>query len=293
EEHPDMQTALHIADFIRSHAGRKPFAAWASIGAPHPPILVPEPFYSMFDPASFEAPPGFGETGEDLPRNVTEDAPGYQAVRGWTREQWARAMAGYYGYAAFADHCLDVVMEALRETGALERTLVVATGDHGEMLGAHNLYQKGVLYDRACRLAAVFSGPGVAPGARPQLMSHVDLMPTILDVFGIEAPAGVQGTSLREILRTPQTAGPAVHFVEFNGYIQGGIHTRAAVSEHWKYIWSEGDSELLFHLSDDPEECCNRAGDPTCRDVLEAHREALQTWCERTGDFCQPCEQTC
>ncbi|MBT3288640.1 MAG: sulfatase-like hydrolase/transferase [Victivallales bacterium] len=288
DEHPDMQTARHMADFIRAHAGTQPFAAWASIGAPHPPLLVPEPFYSMFDPDSFEAPPGFGEQASPLPRNVREDAPGYQAVLGWSHEQWAIAAAGYHGYAAFADHCLEVVLAALRETGQMERTLVVATADHGEMLGAHNLYQKGVLYDRACRLPAVFCGPGVTVGRYPQLMSHVDLMPTVLEAFGLTRPEGVQGTSQVDVLRSPGAAGPAYQFVEFNGYIRGGIRTRAAISEEWKYIWAEGDLEMLFHLPVDPDERQNLAMDPGVAGILAAHRAALRDWCERTGDICAP-----
>lgn len=288
EEHPDMMRARAIADFILDTPPEQPFAAWCSLGAPHPPLLVPEPWLSMYDPGEIERPPGFGADVTDLPEAV-RDAPGRQSVEGWTWDDWARGIAAYLGYATFADACHGVVLQALAESGRMDDTYVVMTGDHGEMLGALGLYQKGVPYDRACRLACMVRGPGIRPTYRSQLASHTDLAPTLLDLLGLEPLPDVQGQSLRPILENPRAPGREATFVEFNGYIEGGYHWRAAVTERYKYVYyhEETECEQLFDLAADPDELHNRAGDRALADVRDRLRSMLGEWMQGTGDIIQ------
>ncbi len=63
-----MTRARRMARFIREAPADQPLAAWCSLGGPHPPLISPEPWASMFDPADIEQPPGFGEDPETLPR---------------------------------------------------------------------------------------------------------------------------------------------------------------------------------------------------------------------------------
>ena len=285
EQHPDMLRARAIADFMLDTPDGQPFAAWCSLAAPHPPLLVPEPWLSMFDPADIEPPPGFDADPRGLPAAVGE-APGRQAVRGWTWEQWARGIAAYLGFVAFADACHGVVLDALEASGRGRDTIVVMTCDHGEMLGALGLYQKGVLYDRACRLPLLISGPGITPGWRTQLASHVDLAPTILDLLGPAPLERAQGESLMPILRDPRAPGREFTFIEFNGYVRGGYHLRGAVSERHKYVHYRGqpDRDQLFDLAADPDELTNLAESSTHREVRERLRAALAQWAADTGD---------
>ncbi len=290
EEHPDTVRAWAIADFILDAPPARPFAAWCSLGAPHPPLLVPEPWLSMFDPGDVEPPPGFDASADDLPEAVA-DAPGRQAVRGWGWEQWARGIAAYLGFVAFADACHGVVLDALARSGRARDTLVMMTGDHGEMLGAHGLYQKGVLYDRACRLPLMMRGPGIAPGRRTQLASHVDLAPTVLDLLGIPPLARAQGKSLAPMLRDPDAPGPEFTFIEFNGHIDGGYHVRGVVTERHKYVHyhEEPERDQLFDLAADPDELHNLASNAAHTGVRAHLQAALAEWMRDTGDFFQPC----
>jgi len=285
EDHPDMVSARTIADFIASTPRDQPLAAWCSVGAPHPPLLVPEPFFGMFDAKDMVPPPGFGADMSHLPRTIRDMAPGRQAVRDWTWESWATAIAAYYGYTAFADHCMQVVLDAVEKAGRTSRTIIAATTDHGEMLGSHNLYQKGVLYDRACRLPFVLRAPWIQGGRRSQLASQVDLAPTLLDLAGRAPMDRAQGQSLVPILETPSTKGPDHQFIEFNGYIEGGIYTRAVVTDRFKYIYHHLDKELLFDRCSDPDELHNLADGVAHAPTLNALRRALRRWMHDTGDF--------
>ena len=284
QEHPDMVRAGNIARLILDTPVDRPFAAWCSLGAPHPPVLVPEPHLSLFRPEVIEPPPGFDLDPSSLPEGVAL-AAGRQATAHWGWEQWSRGIAGYLGSVAFADECLGVVLDALERSGRADETLVIFTSDHGEMLGAMRAYQKGVLYDRACRLACMMRGPGVTPGRRGQLANHVDLAPTVLDLLGLEPLQRAQGQSLVPVLRNPDAPGREHTFVEFNGYISGGWRMRAAVSERLKYVYHEGDRDQLFDLQRDPDELVNRADDPACGAVVSELRQALRQWMAETGDF--------
>ena len=287
DAHPDRMIARNVSEFIRSAPNDRPFAAWCSLGGPHPPILVPEPYYSMFSPDEMVAPPSFGENMDGLPEPV-RDAAGAQCVRGWSWERWALATATYWGFVAFLDSCVGTVLNALEACGRADDTTVVFTCDHGEMLGAHNLYQKGVLYAESIQLPLLISSPGIEPGNRCGFGSHVDLPSTVLDLLDLPPMARVQGRSLMPDLADPhvRTAGEA--FVEFNGYNRGGIHTRGVVTDSCKYIYHHHDADQLFDRNADPHEMRNLAQDPNHRSARDHLRTRLAGWMRETGDFLRP-----
>jgi len=230
---------------------------------------------------------GFGEDPETLPRALRE-SPGLQGVRGWSWDRWAPAIAAYYGYTAFVDHCQGIVLDALEETGRLDETVIVSSTDHGEMLGAHGIYQKFVMYDQSARLPFVISAPGVATGRRDQLASQTDLAPTLLDLLGMPPLDRAEGHSLVPILDDPTAPGSPHTFVEYNGWIKGGYHSRLVVGERYKYVYDHEDFDQLFDLEEDPHELVNLADDPAHAAALAEMRTALAEWMTRTGDIIEP-----
>ncbi len=287
EAHPDMKIATNVSEFIRSAPDDRPFAAWCSLGGPHPPILVPEPYFSMFSSGEMVPPPSFGENMDGLPGPV-RNAAGAQCVRGWSWERWALATATYWGFVAFLDFCVGTVLDALEDSGRVDDTAVVFTCDHGEMLGAHNLYQKGVLYAESIHLPAMIASPGIEPGVRDGFASHVDLPPTILDLLDLPPMGRVQGRSLMPDLTGARDASGSAAFVEFNGYNRGGIHTRGVVTDAYKYIYHHRDADQLFDRKADPNELRNLAQDPRLHGARDDLRTQLAGWMRETGDFLRP-----
>ena len=287
DAHPDMTIARNLSEFIRSAPSDRPFAAWCSLGGPHPPILVPEPYYSMFSPDEMLPPPSFGENMDGLPGPV-RNAAGAQCVRGWTWEPWALATATYWGFVAFLDACVGTVLDALETSGRAEDTVVIFSWDHGEMLGAHNLYQKGVLYAESIQLPFMVSAPGIAPGNRGGFGSHVDMPPTILDLLDLPPMCRVQGRSLMPDLTDTRVQTGNAAFVEFNGYTRGGIHTRGVVTDAYKYIYHHRDADQLFDRNADSHEMRNLAQDPSYGEMRDDLRAQLAGWMNETGDFLRP-----
>ena len=287
DEHPDAVIASNIASFIREAPDDAPVAAWCSLGGPHPPILVPEPYHGMFKPGDVIPPASYHEDPSTLPGPV-RDAPGAQGVRDWSWDQWARGIAAYWGFVAFLDHCIGQVLRAIQDSGRADETVVIATADHGEMLSAHRMYQKGVLYDESCHIPFMIAVPGLPPGRTGDFGSHVDIPSTITELLGVPPLSGTQGHSLLPGIESGGPAGRDAAFVEFNGYLDGGVHTRGVVTREWKYIYHHGDRDQLFDRERDPHEMNDLSRDPAAQEVRARLRERLAAWMADTGDFLSP-----
>ncbi len=95
------------------------------------------------------------------------------------------------------DEVLGTVLDALEVRGLLEGTVVLFTSDHGCHFKTRNAEYKRSLHDASIRVPTVLHGPGLTGGVRlPQLVSHVDLPPTLLTAAGLPVPDAMQGRSL-------------------------------------------------------------------------------------------------
>ncbi|HAK55734.1 MAG: sulfatase-like hydrolase/transferase [Vicinamibacterales bacterium] len=180
----------------------------------------------------------------------------------------------YDNEVAFADAAIGRFLTRLRQAGALEETLIVVTSDHGEGLGDHGEPTHSLFaYDATLRVPLIVSGPGISPGVRETPASHVDLLPTILDLLGLEVPEGLDGRSLRTNPE-PDLPVPPIYFEALSASLtRNWAPLTGIVAEGWKLI----DLPLpeLYDLTADPAEATNlhdrqagRAGE--MRGVLQA-----------------------
>jgi arylsulfatase A-like enzyme len=279
----DTWAAREAADFIDGADAGSPFALLCYFWLPHPPMVVPEPYFSMYDRAEVDPPPHFMAPLEGKPQMHLRHLPGQIGARR-TREEWLETWAVYQGMVTLMDECAGMVLDALERKGVGDNTLVIFLTDHGEMLGCHSLYQKMVCYEDSIRLPCIMRAPDLSPGRRGQLACHVDLLPTVLDYAGIDCPPNVHGLSLRPTL---QDAGARTHdavFSEYNGNKDLNYFQRAVITERHKYIENEGDISELYDLDEDPYEMHNLAlNEPG--DIELDLRERLHTWQRETGDI--------
>ncbi len=174
-ERPAEQVLAPATDWILakpSALSPQPFFAWIHLYDPHDPYVPPEPFRSRFS--------------SDL----------------------------YSGEVAYADSALGGMLDRLRAAGRLERTIVAVMADHGESLGEHGERTHGLFaYDATIRVPfIVWAPPAIAPTQISSSVRLVDVMPTVLDLVGVRAPA-TDGRSLRPLLDADTPAGaPASYF---------------------------------------------------------------------------------
>ena len=249
-----------------------PFTLTISIGPPHPPMIVAKPYYGMIPAASIPVPTSIDDPRTDSPyaegRKEGKDSP-------YRDKDKIRQMASdYYGLVAEVDDWIGRILKRLDDLGLADRTLVIFTSDHGEMLGEHGLHGKGVFYEGAVHVPLLVRLPGVIPpGTVVQTpASHVDLCATILDYCGLSGPQS-EGESLRPFIEgkrdgagriiVSEWANPAVPgFMVFDG--------------RWKLLFGRTAKapsvDALYDLKTDSHEMTNLLGSKG--DVEKARPEA-------------------
>jgi len=239
-QRPASEVVSKAIEWLDRDAAR-PFLAWVHLYEPHAPYDPPEAIRARFPPTMIGA---------------------------------------YDGEIATADMQVGRLIDHLAGAGRLDRTLVVLLGDHGESLGEHGEEQHGFfIYDADVRIPLIIAGAGVPSRVVDDQVRIVDVMPTILQLLGIDVPPGVQGRSLLPLLR-------------------GEHMDLVAASETWyprhHYGWSEltsirdGRYQLiaaprreLYDLQLDPAELHDVAADnPLRADALE---RALRTFVAQTS----------
>lgn len=262
--HPSNWTVQESIRFLQDRDPSKPFFLKMSFARPHSPYDAPQYYFDLY-------------LNKELPRaqvgewagvhDVPSDAACTDAWRGVrSEEEIHRARAGYYGSITHIDHQIGRFLKALRKGGELERTLIVFTSDHGDMLGDHNLWRKTYAYEGSAHIPLIVRLPKeLQSGRRERIDAPVsleDLMPTILDVAGVDIPDTVDGRSLLGLIR-----GEAEGWRE---YVHGEHATCYAEEQEmqyvtdgrWKYVWlPRTGEEQLFHLEMDPWELVNLASD--------------------------------
>jgi arylsulfatase A-like enzyme len=208
EVHSSTWVGDNAIDFIEEHTGTDPFFGWIGFPDPHFPYNPPEPYCYRYDPEDVTLPADSdGEVweGQDVPRYITyhlEEKYGTD-WREVPEEIQREMIAHYYAMVDLVDDQVGRILKTLDEQGIADETLVVFTSDHGDWLGDHGLFQKGIPHTRGLtRIPWMIRWPGVAEAGRriEAPTSQVDLMPTLLDAAGAEIPYGVQGESLRPVL---------------------------------------------------------------------------------------------
>ncbi len=202
----------------------------------------------------------------------------------WSDDQWRLHRWAYCRLTEMVDEQIGIVLDALREAGLENNTLIVLTSDHGDMDSAHKLEHKSILYEESVRIPFIMSLPGAIPkGAVDNthfVSNGLDLLPTLCDYAGVEAPAELSGRSVRP-LAEGKTAEPWRDFV-----VSETECGRMVRTDRFKYcLYNSGaHREQLTDLKDDPGEMKNLAETPAFGHILDQHRRLLRGWVDKTGD---------
>jgi arylsulfatase A-like enzyme len=217
-------------------------------------------------------------------------------VGDFTAENWRQQRWGYYRMIEKVDGEIGNVLEALRQAGLEDQTVIVFTSDHGECAGAHGFNQKTVLYEESTRVPLIISYQGkTAKATSDKLVSTgIDVLPTMLDFAGIAVPKKLPGLSLRCLAQGQPVSEWREAVVVENHMAQGGdvdglcpvIQGRMVRSDRYKYcVYDRGERrESLIDLQADPDESNDLATDPAYRKVLLEHRAWLRKLGHVNGD---------
>ena len=189
------------------------------------------------------------------------------------------------------DENIGKLLDKLDALGLRENTLVIFFSDHGDLMGDHRLFEKTFLYDAAVRIPYLVRGPGIPGGMRRrELVSQVDLFPTILGHCGIEDNGLVlEGRDWRPLFSDPNYHWRDTLFCEVDQTVHlSGIPEISAAQAKmvrrgpWKYIYTLVNGyetgEELYQLEDDPDELDNLAHRPEQAARCEDFRGEILRW---------------
>jgi arylsulfatase A-like enzyme/Flp pilus assembly protein TadD len=175
--------------------------------------------------------------------------------------EYRSGRSAYDAEVAYTDAALGSLFDRLRNARALDRTLIVVTADHGESLGEHGETTHGLFaYDATLSVPLIIAGPGIQPRTIDQPVAHADIMPTVLDLLGVAAPANLDGTAL---LTATAGLGDAVarpiYFEALDANLtRDWAPLTGLVRGDWKYI--DLPVAELYDIRSDSAEMNNLAG---------------------------------
>ena len=283
ELHYNNWIADRAIDFLSDVDSDSPFMLFVSTPDPHHPFSPPLPWADQFDPEAMPLPKVVaGELDSMAPYInrplssdwIDNDAPmveqgGMTITAGISNASMRKAIALTRGMEAMIDEAFGRVLEELERRGLTDNTVIVFTSDHGEFLGRHGLLHKGPPpYRDLTEVSYIMAGPGVPSGqVADGLTTHLDLMPTLLDLAGVEHhDLSLDGHSLRPLLEGEAWDRDAL-FLEYHARVNPDTYNHSIVTQDYRltvYPTQSEWGELFCHTSD-PGEHHNLFNDPAYR----------------------------
>lgn len=273
EDKGDWRIASWAVDQLRSMPKDRPFFLAIGFFLPHVPCYVTQRWLELYPDDDSILPPVRWDDRDDTPRfswYLHWYLPEPRLRWMVENRQWRNFVRSYLASISFVDSQIGRVLDALRETGQEEKTIVVLWGDNGYHLGEKLITGKNTLWEPSTRVPLIFAGPGVAAGGRcSQPVELLDIYPTLIELCGLAPRSDLEGTSLVPQLRDPKTPRerPAI--------TTHGPGNHAVRSLRWRYIRYADGSEELYDMENDPHEWHNLAGDPRFAEVIAEHRRWL------------------
>ncbi len=277
----DDVTTDYAIEYLRRHRA-DPFLLVVGYKAPHSPrepSSVPERTRGRY--RDVELTP---------PRNVEAPAPYEAAPEDAQAPGTGQGVRAYFELVSAMDDALGRLLDEIDALGIADRTVVIFAGDNGHLLGEHGMESKRSAYEGSIRIPLLVRWPGLGDGARGRVVDepvlNIDLAPTLLDLAGVEAPAGLHGRSLRPLLLGERVAWRRAFLYEYFAEPRFMMPTQLALRDiDAKLVVYPGHPEWteLFDLASDPDELHNLAREPGSEARIGELRAALEREARAVG----------
>lgn len=263
----------------------KPFFINVGFEKPHEPYTTTRKYMDLYNPDDMPLPEEWNQFNEDGP---------FPFLMNWLPQKHGNkmmaknTMAGYYACVSSMDEQLGKVIETCKRLGIYDNTIFVYTTDHGENMYQHGLLQKHCMFESAVGVPMIISYPKALSKGKvsDNLVSTLDLLPTILELSDIEVPSTFDGVSLIN-----NSAEDKDRYVYSEFYEAGQqykmfpkekmVPMRMCRWKNYKYIYTHGFIGQLYDLEADPNEQHNLAISPSSEisEIIEQLRfRALADW---------------
>jgi uncharacterized sulfatase len=267
---------------------KEPFLLVLSYDEPHGPAICPPEYVERFQEYDWQIGPNANDDFKSKPeaQRRSFEAHPWRHPSGVVRDPF------FFGCNSFVDAEIGRVLEAV-DRWAPPNTYVIFTSDHGAFLGAHGFHSKALMmYEETAHIPLIIRSPGGAQAGRAEstLVSHIDLLPTMLDLAGLDVPPSLDGESLAPLLKGGPSRPEKDVFIEWNSYDVDNVHrggfmpARCICSGTHKFVVNLLDTDELYDLQRDPAELENRIDDPEYAAIRERLHDKLVAWMEASHD---------
>ena len=258
--------ANHSADFLQQAAGRdEPFFMYLAFNAPHDPRQSPAEFVAKYPVEQVRVPANF------LPLYPHHERIGCgKKLRDERLGPFPRTPAAvrlhrqeYYAIITHMDAMIGRILDAVEATGKADDTWIFFTADHGLAVGQHGLFGKQNMYDHSVRVPFMVVGPGVASGRKCSHPIYLqDVMPTTLELAGVERPPHVEFQSLLPMLHGDISNYTNIYGAYLN--LQRSIRTQ----KYKLIVYPQANALRLYDLAADPLEQQDLIDQPEMKPVV-------------------------
>jgi iduronate 2-sulfatase len=256
DDQEDGQMAKKAVEFINTKRD-KPFFLAVGFEKPHDPFVAPKKYFDMYpleDCTPIELPEGF-------------KPPYDHSLMSWSKQfdkfddqDKREFLRSYYACTSFMDAQVGRLLDALKESGQMDNTLIVFFGDHGYHLGENKWWNKVTLYEQGTRAPFIVAGNSVKKkGVKSESMfEFIDIYPTITELMHLKAPDHLEGKSFASVVGDGE--------LQFKDHVyavtkRGDKMGRMVKNKSWRYIeWDHGENGTeLYDQKNDPNEYENLA----------------------------------
>lgn len=241
-------------------------------------------------PDNFEIP----ELEPDIIRKMQEMSSKTYPTKDWTDDKWRQYRWAYFQLVEKVDAHIQDVLDALKESGEEENTIIIFTSDHGDGNASHKWNQKQILYEESARIPLIVSWKGVTKANSINnsevISTGLDLIPTMLDIAQAKQPDYLKGKSFMNLALSKEEKDWREYTIIETEFCQSlntfDIKGRCVRSSDYKYIvYDKGQlTEQLFDMTKDPGEKDNLAQKKEYKKILYKHRKELRKWMKQTND---------
>ncbi len=269
--HSDGKTAEKAIELLKKHKN-EPFFLAVGFVRPHVPFVAPKSYFKSYPQELVEMPKKVKGDWDDIPKrgiNYVTSVNGQMSL-----EQERKAVSGYYAAVTYMDAQVGKVLNALKEEGLEDNTIVIFTSDHGFHLGEHDFWMKVSLHEESVRVPMIIKVPGKKAEVCDSFVELLDLYPTIAELAGLDVSEHLQGKSLVKTLDHPEVDVRDMAF----SVSQGG-RSFLLRSKEWAYIQYDEDAASgveLFDMEKDPKQFNNLANKPNYADIVSMFQKKLK-----------------
>lgn len=271
-------------DYLKQASSQdSPFFMYIAFNAPHDPRQSPREFVEQYPPEKISLPKNF------LPEYPFKDQIGCEPTLRdeklvpFPRTEHAIRVhrAEYYAIVSHLDQQIGRILDALERSGKKDNTWIFFTADHGLAVGRHGLVGKQNLYEHSVRVPFVAIGPEVAAGAKVEAPIYLqDVMPTALELAGIDRPEHVEFNSVLPLLRKERSESS--YSATYGAYL--GLQRMIEADGYKLLVYPKAKRLRLYHVAEDPLETKDLADLAEQQPRIRRLAATLREWQAKFGD---------